>query len=128
MTRGEAIIGPLDFPAVARAKKKGIKVEVVAPKEGVFMFDQVFNVLKGSKNKENGYKWINYILRPDVQLKWVRNYFYSPVNKNVVMPDDLKGVVPIHGARMKEVIKWDWAAANKVRDHVIERWNKEMRR
>jgi putative spermidine/putrescine transport system substrate-binding protein len=127
LTRGEAIIGPLDFPAVARMKKKGIKVEVVAPKEGVFMFDQVFNVLKGSKNKENGYKWINYILRPDVQLKWVRNYFYSPVNKNVAMPDDLKDVVPIHGERMKEVIKWDWGAANDVRDHVIERWNKEMR-
>ena len=127
LTRGEAIIGPLDFPAVARMKAKGIKVEVAAPKEGVFMFDQVFNVLKGSKNKENGYKWINYILRPDVQLKWVRNYFYSPVNKNVVMPDDLKSVVPIHGERMKEVIKWDWTAANKVRDHVIERWNKEMR-
>ena len=47
LTRGEAVVGILDFPAAARLKKKGVKIEIVAPKEGVFMFEQVFNVLKG---------------------------------------------------------------------------------
>jgi hypothetical protein len=28
---------------------------------------------------------------------------------------------------MNEIVMWDWATANSVRDHVIERWNKEMR-
>jgi len=128
LTRGEAIIGPIDFPAAARLKKKGVPVEIVAPKEGVFMFDQVFNVLKGSKNKEAGYKWINYILRPDVQLKWVKNYYWSPVNKDVVVPNDLTDIVPISGRKMDSIIAWDWKTANANRDKVIEKWNKEMRR
>ena len=127
LTRGEATIGPIDFPAAARLKKKGVPVEIVAPEEGVFMFDQVFNVLKGSKNKEAGYQWINYILRPDVQLKWVQNYFWSPVNKEVAVPDDLKDLVPIAGEKMSSIIAWDWKTANANRDKVIERWNKEMR-
>ena len=48
----------------------------------------------------------------------------APVNKNTQVPADCKG---IHGERMNEIVMWDWAKANSVRDHVIERWNKEMR-
>lgn len=127
LSRGEFNIGALDFPEAGRLSRKGVNIAMAAPKEGMFMFDQVFNVLKGSKNKEAGYKWINYILRPDVQEKWVRNFFWSPVNKNVEVPDDLKDAVPIHGERMNDIILWDWKTANANRDKVIERWNKEMR-
>lgn len=128
LSRGEVVIGPIDFPAAARLKESGVSVEIVAPEEGVFMFDQVFNMLKGSKNKEAGYEWINYILRPDVQVKWVENYFWSPVNKKVEVPEALKSKVPISGEKMASIQRWDWTKANENRDHVIERWNKEMRR
>ena len=126
LTRGEVIIGPLDFAAGARLKVKGAPVAMVAPKEGMFMFEQVFNVLKGSKKKELGYQWINYILAPETQEKWVRNYYWSPVNKQVDVPDDLKELVPISGERMSEIVLFDWKTANANRDKVIERWNKEM--
>ena len=89
-------------------------------------FEQVFSVLKGSKSKELGYRWIDYILRPDVQEKWVREFFISPLNAKAKIPDDLKALIPIHGERLKEVTVFDWADANKNRDTVIERWNKEM--
>ena len=79
------------------------------------MFEQVFNVLKGSQNKEAGYTWINYILRPDVQAKWVSNYLWSPVNKTVEVPDELKPLVPISGEeflmlqkRLEEEYFADW--------------------
>jgi putative spermidine/putrescine transport system substrate-binding protein len=126
LTRGEAIIGPLDFAAGARLKVKGVEVETAAPKEGMFMFEQVFNVLKGSQKKELGYEWINYILAPETQEKWVRQYYWSPVNKKVEVPADLKELVPISGERMSEIVLWDWKTANANRDKVIERWNKEM--
>jgi putative spermidine/putrescine transport system substrate-binding protein len=126
LTRGEVVVGPLDFPTIARMKSKGVPVDVVAPKEGVFMFEQVFSTLKASKNKELGYRWINYILRPDVQEKWVREFFISPLNAKTTIPENLKQLIPIHGDRLREIKVFDWAAANRNRDAVIERWNKEM--
>ena len=127
LTRGEVIVGPLDFAAAARLKVKGVSVEIVAPEEGMFMFEQVFNVLKASENKELGHQWIDYILSPETQEKWVRQYYWSPVNKTVDVPDDLKDLVPIHGERMDQIVLWDWKAANAARDQVIEAWNKAMR-
>ena len=127
LTRGEVSIAPLDFAAVARLKAKEAKMDIAAPKEGMFMWEQVFNVLKGSKKKELGYQWIDYILSPEIQQKWVENYYWSPVNKNVEVTGDLKDLVPIHGEKMNQIVLWDWKTANGNRDHVIERWNKEMR-
>ena len=127
LTRGEVSVAPLDFAAVARLKSKKAKMDIAAPKEGMFMWEQVFNVLKGSKKKELGYQWIDYILDPETQQKWVENYYWSPVNKNVEITGELKDLVPIHGEKMNQIVLWDWKTANGNRDHVIERWNKEMR-
>jgi hypothetical protein len=56
----------------------------------------------------------------------VREFFISPLNANAKIPDDLKKLIPINGDRLKEITVFDWADANKNRDTVIERWNKEM--
>ena len=128
LTRGEIVVGPLDAPAVARVRKRGAKIAFVAPKEGVFMFEQDFNVLKGSKNKELAYKYINYILRKDIQEKWVENFFISPANRHVKIPEELKKDIPITGEKMNTILTWDWDAANDRRQEIIERWNKEIAR
>lgn len=127
LTRGEVIVGILDSAAVTRLSLKGEKLSWIAPKEGVFMFEQVFNVLKGSKKKELAYQWINWQLSPETQLKWANGFFWSPVNVKTELSDDLKALIPIHGDEMGKIILWDWKTANANRDKVIERWNKEMR-
>ncbi len=127
LTRGEVIVGPIDFAAAARLKTQGVPVEIVAPTEGMFMFEQVFNLLKASESKELAHEWINYILSPEVQEKWVRQYYWAPVNKDVTVPADLEDLVPIWGERMDDIVLWDWQAANAKRDEVIEAWNKAMR-
>lgn len=126
LTRGEIVTGPLDAPAVARLRSGGVKIAFVAPEEGVFMFEQDFNVLKGSKNKELAFKYINYILRRDIQEKWVREFFISPANRYVKIPTDLRNDITITGEKMKSILTWDWDAANDRRQEIIERWNKEI--
>jgi putative spermidine/putrescine transport system substrate-binding protein len=126
LSRGEVAAAPLDFPAVARLTRKGVNLEMKAPAEGSFAFDQVFHVMKGAKRKAETYTWINYILSPEVQLKWVKGFYVSPSNTKVQIPDDLKTLIPITGDRMKSIVTFDWAAANKNRDVIIDRWNKEM--
>ena len=99
LNRGEVVVAPLDFASTARLKVKGSKLDIAAPREGMFMWEQVFNVLKGSKKKELGYQWIDYILEPETQQKWVENYYWSPVNRNVEVTGDLKELVSHPRAR-----------------------------
>jgi putative spermidine/putrescine transport system substrate-binding protein len=126
LTRGEVTVGPLDFPAVARLKLKGAEIDIKPPAEGSFMFDQMFDVLRGSKKKAEGYKWINFLLRPDIQEKWVNGFYVTPSNQVAKIPDKLKPLIPLYGDRTKEIVVFDWDTANKNRDAIIERWNKEM--
>jgi putative spermidine/putrescine transport system substrate-binding protein len=126
LTRGEVAAGPLDFAAVTRLRRQGVNLAINIPKEGSFAFDQVFNVLKGSKKKEQAYAWIDYILSPTVQLKWVNGFFVSPSNTKAPIPEGLKAEIPFAGDAMKSLVTFDWASANKNRDKIIERWNKEM--
>ena len=126
LTRGEVTVGPLDFPAAARLKLKGAEIDIKPPAEGSFMFDQMFDMLRGSKKKAEGYKWINFLLRPDIQEKWVNGFYVTPSNQVAKIPDNLKPMIPLYGERTKEIVVFDWDTANKNRDAIIDRWNKEM--
>ena len=126
LTSGEVVVGPLDFPAVARLKRKGAELAMNPPPEGSFMFDQMFNMLKGSKKKAQGYQWINFLLRPDIQLKWVKDFYVTPSSQAVTIPDDQKPLIPFRDERMKDIVVFDWETANNNRDAIIDRWNKEM--
>ncbi|MBV8319713.1 MAG: ABC transporter substrate-binding protein [Hyphomicrobiales bacterium] len=126
LTRGEVTVVPLDFPAVARLKLKGAEIDIKPPAEGSFMFDQMFDMLRGSKKKAEGYKWINFLLRPDIQEKWVNGFYVTPSNQGAKIPDNLKPLIPLYGDRTKEIVVFDWDTANKNRDAIIDRWNKEM--
>ena len=126
LTRGEVTVGPLDFPAAARLKLKGTDIDIKPPAEGSFMFDQMFDMLRGSKKKAEGYKWINFLLRPDIQEKWVKGFYVTPSSQAAKIPDDLKPLIPLYGDRTKEIVLFDWDTANKNRDAIIDRWNKEM--
>ena len=126
LTRGEVTVGPLDFPAVARLKLKGVEIDIKPPAEGSFMFDQMFNMLKGSKKKAEGYRYINFLLRPDIQQKLVKGFYVTPSSWAPEIPNDLRPLIPLYGDGTKEIVVFDWDTANKNRDAIIDRWNKEM--
>lgn len=126
LTRGEIAIGVLDRPAVTRVKRQGVNMAFAYPKEGLYMFEQDFNVLKGSKVKDAAYCYINWILSPESQLLWMDKFMTVPANRTVEIPEDLKDEILLVGDRIKEILKWDWTWINARRDGVIERWNKEI--
>jgi len=126
LTRGEVAIGILDRPAVTRLKKQGINIAFAYPKEGVYMFEQDFNLLKGSKAKDAACAYINYILSPECQIEWVQKFYTVPANRYVEIPENLKDEILLTGDKIKDILKWDWSWINARRDGVIERWNKEI--
>lgn len=58
-----------------RAKKSPIKF--ILPKEGGTYWLDCIGILKDAPNKENAYKFINFILRPEIAAKFTEKTFYT---------------------------------------------------
>jgi putative spermidine/putrescine transport system substrate-binding protein len=127
LVRGEIAVGILDMPEAVRLKRGGAPIAFVAPAEGMFMFEQSFNLLKHGTNKDAACRYLDFILRPDVQARCVSEFFITPVNVKVAIPEALRAEVPIGVNDIGKILKWDWAGANARRDVVSERWNRVMR-
>jgi len=124
LTRGEVVAGPLDFGETLSLQKKGVPIAWAAPSEGMFMFDQTFSLLKKGPNKEAAYAFLDYMLSEDAQSKLATEFSGVPVNRNVKLPPDQQ---PLSVDDLGKIVAFDWVAANKVKDSVIERWNRMTR-
>jgi putrescine transport system substrate-binding protein len=97
--------------AAARAKeaKNGNNIQSLVPKTGAVLFFDTMAIPADASHIDNAYKWIDFILRPDVQAGIISKVKYrGPVrdadklispevtgNKSVFLPpDDLARMVP----------------------------------
>ncbi len=76
----EVDIGVIWNAEIAISMSENSSIEVRYPKEGTMISIDNYVVLKGSKNQENAYKFINYLLREDVMAKIIEGYPYKNVN------------------------------------------------
>jgi putative spermidine/putrescine transport system substrate-binding protein len=127
LTVGEVNVGLLDSPAVARLKGQGIAIEWIGPEEGLLMFEQNTNVTVGSQRKDLSYSFVNYWLGVDVQRKFVEQYFWTPANTQVQIPEELADAIPVTPDNLGGIKRWDYEWLNSgVREEMIMRWNREM--
>ncbi|WP_236599123.1 extracellular solute-binding protein [Ramlibacter monticola] len=95
--------------ARARENRTGNNIQPLVPKKGAVLFFDTMAIPADAPHVENAYKWINYILRPEVQAGMVNKVKYrGPVraadalvkpevssNKAVFMsPADMAAMVP----------------------------------
>ncbi len=93
----------------AKESKNGVNIEVLIPKSGAVLFMDTMAIPADAANVENAHKFINYMLRPEVQAEMFNTIAYrGPVraadkliapervaNKSVYMtPEDEKRMVP----------------------------------
>ena len=76
----EASIAVLWNAEAALAKKENHNIEIIFPKEGIALSIDNFVIPKDSKNIEDTYLFIDYILRPDVMKKIIESYPYKNIN------------------------------------------------
>src|SRR5215471_2390089 len=124
LTRGEVVAGPLDFGETLAMQNKGIPVAWTAASEGMFMFDQTFSLLKNGPNKDAACAFLDHMFSVDIQAKLATEFSGIPVNRGVKLPP---GQQPLTVDDLDKIVAFDWVAANKVRDSVIERWNRMTR-
>ncbi len=126
LTQGQVAIAPIDIAEAVALQKKGVPIKVAMPSDGILMFDQCYNVLAAGPDKEAAYAYINYMLSPEIQEKLMREFYVAPTNRKVVVPDDLKEVVPVSGDAMKDIVRFDWGYVAKNRDAILDRWSREI--
>lgn len=67
--------------ARAREAKNGVDIAYIIPKEGTAEWFDMMTIPKGAKHPDNAYKFINFILRPDIAAE-ISNYVsYASANK-----------------------------------------------
>lgn len=76
----EVDIGVIWNAEIAIAMNENNSIEVRYPREGTMLSIDNYTILKGSKNQENAYKFIDYLLREDVMAKIIEGYPYKNVN------------------------------------------------
>lgn len=80
--------------ARARAKeaKNGVELVTTLPKTGAILFFDTMAIPADAQHVENAYKWMSYILRPDVQAGMVNKVHYAnpvPSADKLINPDTL---------------------------------------
>jgi putative spermidine/putrescine transport system substrate-binding protein len=123
MGTGEIIVAPYDFGEIARLRQQGLPVACIAPKEGLLMWDQSFCICAGAPARDMAYRYLDFILDPEIQTLLARRFFVSPVNRKVVLPADLRSSVPITGDQIGRLLPTDWAWANRNAIELDTRWS-----
>lgn len=123
MGTGEIIVAPYDFGEIARLRNQGLPVACVAPKEGMMMWDQSFTICAGAPSRQLAYRYLNFLLDPEIQLLLARRFFVSPVNRKVVLPPDLHDAVPITGSQIGRILPADWAWTDRNAVELDARWS-----
>ena len=88
--------------------KTGQNIEALLPKTGGLLFFDTMVIPADAPHPENAYKWINYILRPEVDASLTNKVFYANPNKDskkFVKPEVANNpTVFLSDAEMKKMI------------------------
>jgi putative spermidine/putrescine transport system substrate-binding protein len=126
LTQGQVAIAPIDFAEAVALQQKGVPIATVVPEDGVLMFDQSFSVAANAADKDASYKYIDFMLSPEVQTLLAKEFFTAPVNRKVSVSDDLKAAIPVSGDDVSKIVTFDWQFLAKNREMIIDRWSKEI--
>src|SRR5919202_4506826 len=126
ITQGEVSIANLPDASVAKLAKQGLKVSFGAPKEGLPALEQVAQVLKGSKNREMAWKFLDLFMDAPAQVGFATTEFYGPGNKTVKLSaEDAKNITATP-EQVKQLVFFDWEKIGAQRGRWVERWNREI--
>lgn len=103
---------------------EGASIESALPKEGYFTMFSTISVVKDRPYIELAKAFVNWRLSVDAQLSMAR--LYSPVNKNVEIPDDIPKILSHDPELIEKATLIDWEYAVTVLDEWNDRWEKEI--
>lgn len=120
----EAWIAPFDSGYAYTFGKQGVPIKFATPEEGAVGIYITAQVVKGSKNSELAKKYIDFLLRPEIQELTAVGGGYSPTNKKANLSNELKAVLPSAEADFNKLVKLDLNLINRNKADWMEKWSK----
>jgi putative spermidine/putrescine transport system substrate-binding protein len=124
---GEVTMAVIHDSGVYRYDGQNQPIDFASPSEGVVALEQVLNVTPGSKVKELGFAYIDYMLRPDVQKMLAEGVWYSPSNKKVKLDAKYDAKLFTTEAKVAQLIQPDWKWYNARKDDIDARVTKLLK-
>ncbi len=124
---GEIACGIMWKARAVQWQNAGIKVETVAPKEGVPMYVSGFVMQKNAPNKEAGYAWLNAMMDPSAQKNFAIDMGYNPTVTNADVPADVAKRIGFTDEEKKRLVDLDYAYMAKTDVANQDWWNKSFK-
>lgn len=121
---GEITCGIMWKARAVQWQNAGIKVETVAPKEGVPMYVSGFVMPKNAPNKEGAYAWLNAMMAPSAQEAFAVDMGYNPTVTDAKVPPDVQKRIGFTPEEQKRLIDLDYAYMAKNDVAFQDWWNK----
>lgn len=119
LEQGEALmIGPAMSSYASERKAAGAPIDLVAPKEGVFAMPSGIAVVKGGRQADLAYAYVNELLSAPLQAQLAGPTSSLGANKATPKPAGLPADL--------KVIQIDWANVAAERSKWVSRWDRDM--
>ena len=124
---GEIACGIMWKARAVQWQNAGIKVQTVAPKEGVPMYVSGFVMPKNAPNKEGAYAWLDAMMAPSAQEGFAVDMGYNPTVTNAKVPDDVQKRIGFTAEEQKRLVDLDYAYMSKNDSAFQDWWNKSFK-
>ena len=124
---GEIACGIMWKARAVQWQNAGIKVETVAPKEGVPMYVSGFVMQKNAPNKDAAYAWLDAMMAPSAQKNFAIDMGYNPTVTNADVPADVEKRIGFSGDEKKRLVDLDYAYMAKTDVANQDWWNKSFK-
>jgi len=102
------------------------RLDVMLPSEGTVFQINTINVVKGSRNREAAFAFMNYALGAEAQQAFTEKSFYAPTNQHAVIGAAVAARTALAPENITRVIPLDWSEMIKLRDAWNQRWRREV--
>ncbi len=124
---GEIACGIMWKARAVQWQNAGIKVETVAPKEGVPMYVSGFVMQKNAPNKEGAYAWLNAMMAPSAQEGFAVDMGYNATVTDAKVPADVLKRIGFTDEEKKRLVDLDYAYMAKNDSAFQDWWNKSFK-
>lgn len=124
---GEIACGIMWKARAVQWQNAGIKVNTVAPKEGIPMYVSGFVMPKNAPNKAGGYAWLNAMMAASAQEGFAVDMGYNPTVTDAKVPEDLQKRIGFTPEEQKRLVDLDYAYMAKTDVEFQDWWNKSFK-